>query len=362
MSTPSRALRVAAFPAFRNRERLPYNGLLYDAIGTLGVAVEELTGLRLLLRRYDVVHLHWPERVLDPPSPVRAAIYTAALLTLLRIARLRGARVVWTVHNLGAHDRKHPRLEARLWRGFVPLVEGVIGLSAHGLALAGERYPPLAGLPAAVVPQGSYRAAYPPAVPRAAARRELALPAEGPCLLFLGQLRAYKGLPELLTAFRGVGDPAAHLLIAGAPKDAALVGELEALAARDHRVDLRAAFVPAADIPALLGAADLVVLPYRNVLNSAAAILALDFDRPVLVPRQGAMAELAATAGSAWVQTFAGELTAEVLREALEWATAPGRPEMAPPQPSWPELAAKTVSFYRELGAPRRSSSSRARA
>jgi beta-1,4-mannosyltransferase len=39
-------------------------------------------------------------------------------------------------------------------------------------------------------------------------------------------------------------------------------------------------------------AADLIALPYKEILNSGSAILALSFDRPILVPAAGALAEL----------------------------------------------------------------------
>jgi beta-1,4-mannosyltransferase len=41
-----------------------------------------------------------------------------------------------------------------------------------------------------------------------------------------------------------------------------------------------------------LNACDVVVLPYRSILNSAVAMLAFTFQRPVVAPRAGCLEEL----------------------------------------------------------------------
>ena len=51
----------------------------------------------------------------------------AGLFGLLRVARLRGTRVVWTVHNLVSQDKLHPRIEPWFWRQFAGCVDAAIG-------------------------------------------------------------------------------------------------------------------------------------------------------------------------------------------------------------------------------------------
>jgi glycosyltransferase involved in cell wall biosynthesis len=138
---------------------------------------------------------------------------------------------------------------------------------------------------------------------------------------FVGRLAPYKGLLELLTAFRGHPDPAARLVIAGAPFDATFVRTVQHLAERDRRVTVHAHFVADADLQTYLRAADLVALPFRSILNSGSAMLALSFDRPVLVPDYGAMPELRADAGERWVHTYRGDvIQTEDLTSALSAA------------------------------------------
>jgi beta-1,4-mannosyltransferase len=80
-------------------------------------------------------------------------------------------------------------------------------------------------------------------------------------------------------------------------------------------------FVKKEDVSMFMQAADLVVLPYRSIFNSGSALLALSFNKPVLLPDLGAMGELKNDFGNSWVQTFTGNLDAKTLEHSLEWAT-----------------------------------------
>ena len=97
-----------------------------------------------------------------------------------------------------------------------------------------------------------------------------------------------------------------------------------------------------------LNAADLVVLPYREVLNSGAALLALSFNKPVLTSDAGALPELREQVGAAWVELYPESLTADVLDTALQWAVGTPRPTTAPLEfADWSEIAQATIAAYR---------------
>ena len=51
-------------------------------------------------------------------------------------------------------------------------------------------------------------------------------------------------------------------------------------------------FVDDDDVQAYMNASDVVVLPYKNVLTSGAALLALSFMKPVLAPPKGLIPEV----------------------------------------------------------------------
>jgi hypothetical protein len=97
----------------------------------------------------------------------------------------------------------------------------------------------------------------------------------------------------------------------------------------------------------LFSAADLVVLPFSDIMHSGSAILALSFNKPVLVPARGALPELQARVGAQWVRTYQGELTPAILADAAVWA----KNSIRNPLPDlssfdWPPIVEATIRFY----------------
>ena len=286
----------------------PYQRELRTALEARGVSVsgarapgrDPLAILRSWLThgRAPVVHLHWTHNYLgqraDGSSARFGRVRAALFLGQLRILRAFGVRIVWTVHNLGHHDRAGTAgLNARVHRRLVGLSDAVI---CHCEA-ARESVVATYGIRARdrdrihVIPHGNYVGVYGPCRPRDEARRSLGLPGDARMLLFVGAVRAYKGLADLGSAFRGVGPPDVRLVIAGKPATDADAQELTAAAAADPRIELRLGFIPDDELPLLLGAADAVVLPFRDILTSGSVILAMSYGRAVVAPSLGCLPE-----------------------------------------------------------------------
>jgi glycosyltransferase involved in cell wall biosynthesis len=291
----------------------------------------------------------------------RALAKSMTVLVVVTAAlRLRKTSLVWTVHNVRGHEQWHGRLATRMWRWFVQRVDGYIALTPAGRAAALERFPDLRDRPGFVIPHGDYRGEYPDVVTRTTARAALGLPPNARVVAFFGTIRPYKNLPVLLDAFRLIPDVHWRLIVAGQPATPELGARLVQAAADDPRIRLDLAFVPRDQVQFYLRAADLVVVPYREILNSGSALLALSFDRPVLVPERGAMAELRETAGPEWVRTYPGELTPATLVGAMAWATATPRDAgRLLRHLDWDVIARQTVAAYEAVTAARRAESPR---
>ena len=110
-------------------------------------------------------------------------------------------------------------------------------------------------------------------------------------LLFFGIVRPYKGLDVLL---RALAQAPAHVTLTVAGEFWADTTEMDNLIAglglRD-RVTLRPGYVPADEIPGLFGAADALVMPYREATASQNALLAFAHGVPVITTTAGALAE-----------------------------------------------------------------------
>jgi beta-1,4-mannosyltransferase len=183
-------------------------------------------------------------------------------------------------------------------------------------------------------------------VTRAAARARLGVRTETTVLLHFGLLRPYKNVPHLIRTFRAMATSGAVLLVAGRPFDAAIEHEVRAAAAGVSNVRLDLRWVPPEEVQIFFAASDLVVLPYRRILNSGAVMLALTFACPVLVPDLGAMRDQQAAFGADWVRLYAGDLTGEELAEACRWARTTSRlpPDLG--RLDWTSLALQTRTIF----------------
>jgi glycosyltransferase involved in cell wall biosynthesis len=311
---------VLARPAFKNRTANPYNAIVYGALGKLGVTVEEYS-LTRVTGKHDVFHIHWPETPFNH-GLAGALLTTRALLWAMDRLRARGAKLLWSVHNLRAHEARHPRAEQAFFREFLKRIDAFTTLASSGIAAAERAHPALTTKLRFVVPHPHYRGVYPDEVDRSAARRELGIGQDHNVSLFCGRIFEYKNVPELIRTFRRIGSRSHRLIVSGRPRSAAIRDDVLSACASDERVRIDFGHIPDERLQVYLRAADLVVLPYREILNSGSAVLALSFDRPVLLPALGAAPELQQLVGSRWVRTYTEltqlvELSAERVARAM---------------------------------------------
>ena len=340
-------MRVLAWP-YANERGNPYTRLLYDEMEALGASVEEFHPRRVVTGSYHVWHMHWPDGAFNKEGRGHAWRGAMGLRGLLWIARLRGIRVVWTAHNVGGHETRHPRLEDRTWRAIVRHLDGYISLSQAAQTELEQEFPALRKRPSFTIPHGHYREAYPDQVSKEEAREALDLPRSAPVLLYFGYIRPYKDVPSLVHTFREM-ESRAHLVVAGNPESQTLAQDVREAAAGASRIQLHLTFIPKERVQVYFRAASGVVLPYAEILNSGSAMLALSFDRPVVVPEKGALGELREQVGPNWVHTYEPPLTPRVLKEARAWIEEERsrRPPLDPFE--WEEIAQQTLQAFRML-------------
>ena len=233
-------------------------------------------------------------------------------------------------------SRATPGWRSWYWSAVVRRVDAVIHPSARRTPGATEaRYPELARAArrrwfrwvtiAGAYPGHGHRAG--PRAPRSASRTGAG---SSPSSVWCGPTRTSPTWSATVRA-ASRGGRTWSLLVGGRPSTPELADEVRRGRGTDPRVQLTLQHVPDDEVQRYLRAADLVVLPFRDITNSASALLALSFDRPVLVPALGAMGELQALAGADWVRTYEGELTPEVLARARSTGRRTDRPRLRHP-------------------------------
>jgi glycosyltransferase involved in cell wall biosynthesis len=324
---------------------------LCDALVTHGCEIDALTVKRLFGRRYDVVHVHWPEWWLRERPYPKMVWRCSLLIAGVVAAQVRGARFVWTAHNLVPHEPTPRRASRAFWWAIECLLDGVISPSTSGLRQLEERSRRVGRLPTAVIPIGHLRGEYPDHGSRSLARRRLAVDPTARVATFFGLIRPYKGVAPLVRAFHDLVDDDVLLLVAGRPSDDEVRHEIEVAASDDPRIRLTLRYIEDEAVQDFLRAADVVVLPYVQTTNSFAALLALSFGRPVLAPRRGVFSELAEVVGPQWVRLYDDGLTASTLEAALT-ASAVGRAADVPDLGAfeWDGIGRSTRAFYDHLG------------
>jgi glycosyltransferase involved in cell wall biosynthesis len=138
--------------------------------------------------------------------------------------------------------------------------------------------------------------------------------------LFFGRFRAYKGLDLLRDAFALLyaRHPEATLRVVGEGDAEACAPGLAALPG----VTVESRWVPEVEIPALIAAADTVVLPYREASQSGVVPQALALGVPVVGPPVGGLAEQLGAGGSLMLAEISAPALAAAMAATLDPAVA----------------------------------------
>lgn len=281
-----------------------------------------------LLGRIDVLHVHWADTLLAGRTPLTRFGKRVAMSAFLARIRLSRLPVVRTVHNLS--EPKGSRLD----RALVRMLEQRTTLRIHLTPTT----PTEPGVPSIVIPHGHYVdwfSRFP---------KESAIPGR---FGYVGLLKAYKGIDALLRAYEEARTPGISLRLAGRPADAATTSLIAARlpALRDASAELR--YVSEAELVTLVTSSEIVVLPYREMHNSGAALAALSLSRPVIVPANPTNAALSDEVGQGWVLQFDGELDGDALDSALATARSTERssaPELS--RRGWSQAGALHADAY----------------
>ena len=133
----------------------------------------------------------------------------------------------------------------------------------------------------------------------AEAKQRLGLKEDERAILFFGRIRPYKGIEHLLEAFRilSAADKGSYrLILAGEPKKGSeeYLQEIQHFVERNFepgQVVLKVQFIPDEEMELYFKAADVLVLPYKEIFQSGVLFLAYGFGLPVIATDVGSFRE-----------------------------------------------------------------------
>lgn len=285
---------------------------------------------RLLTSTFDVFHVHWPEHILRSHRFGRHALKGLLLLLVLESFRLRGIKVVRTMHNLEPHDG------SSAWERYVM---GRLDRATDAFIVLNPDTGVPTSAPVHLIRHGDYRTKFAGLPRRARVAGRLA---------FCGLIRPYKNVTGLVEAFEALPAGSASLHVVGGVSGA--YGRLVAgLVEHTPGVTGTLRFVSDEVLVEEVTSAELVVLPYTEMHNSGMVLVALSLERPVLVPSTSANMALRDEVGHEWVHTYTGPLSTRHLRSALAAVSSSPIAGPALSGRDWSTVAEKHRAVYTQL-------------
>ncbi|PSN20056.1 glycosyl transferase group 1 [filamentous cyanobacterium CCP5] len=288
-------IRISFAPYFTDAN--PYQVKLLKALHELDVLAGGISFNVVFLpvgietKKVNLVHLHWLHKYSHAYNKPKSILRVIKFICGLIVLKISKVKIVWTAHNIKDHESVFPLADRICNEAVATLADAIIAHSEAAKREISEHFIQINQEKVFVIPHGNYLSSYENTLNQEAARRRLNLPQSAFVFLFFGLIRPYKGILELVQAFKELNCEDAYLLIAGSSKDDALTQQIGEEAENNSRIQFHPGFVPDEKIQVYMNAANAVVLPYRNFLTSGALVLSMSFGRTCIAPRVGCIQE-----------------------------------------------------------------------
>lgn len=264
----------------------------YPRVNIIALAKDNIWNIRAYLSRRDaattqaknIVHIHWPTVLFGSRYVLKSLFLIARnMLLLLVLQHFYGFKVVWTVHNVHAHDYPHPWIDTLGTAILRAIADLVVVQQQSTAALYREKYPHKRIV---FVPHGNYVGAYGPLLPRDAAFRDsFDVKPDDTLILAIGFIMPYKCTEHIIDAVKKVRETRSDikLLIAGRGDDA-YVETLRVRAGGDPGIIIKNGFIPDDQVARHFSIADYSVLYYdASGMTSGRLLFSLSYGVPVIM-------------------------------------------------------------------------------
>lgn len=354
-------LTVGSFPYLPGFN--PYQKLFTDAIEQAGMQVVRIPPKKWFPLQQtnsipcDVLHFDWPHDWYSGRTIISQQLKKWMYLSGLKSLK---HRVVWTAHNLVAHNAHDLNYERRMIQALINSCHGIMAFSNSAKQQLLNAYQIPSSTEIRTIYHGHYADCYPNESSRDESRRKLHVERDQILFVSVGSVKPYKGLEKLIESFgRQAANDVKWIIAGSAPKSnfgqkiAALVDQAKQ---KGHQIEFHNRLVPDDELQVYFNAADACVLPFENVLNSGSLLLAMSFGCPVVAPAMGSIPEVVNPEWSFLYDPTSQDSLIQAMTQAAEKTTGEC-PDHARQQQisyvrqkySWEQVGKDLGNWYRQL-------------
>jgi beta-1,4-mannosyltransferase len=294
--------RVIHLPDYHKSN--PYQTLLLANLSKLGVDAKygkrkiyfsniDLSIIYNLIKnkKFDILHLHWQHPFMIHDNFLLMVFRSLLFIFQLLLLKCIKVKIVWTVHNLKNHENKFVKTEIFFSRIIARFADRIIAHCNNSKNEIVNKFQ-IDEQKIHVIEHGNYISVYKDKYTRNQSREILDIPKTQFVFLFLGLIRPYKGIIELIESYKRINASSMTLVIAGRIEDKELAKILIDKASGSPDILLKLQYIDDDEIGIYMKSADVLVLPYRDIINSGSAILGMSFGKAIISPRLGCMPEV----------------------------------------------------------------------
>jgi glycosyltransferase involved in cell wall biosynthesis len=299
---------------------------------------------------FDVIHFQWPEAIFDFREPTPEELHS--LKKTLHRWKSRGAKIVTTVHNKYPHGDDTKRFK-ELYKLVYEVTDGFIHLGKTSKSVVRQRYSEeVRGTSEVIIPHGNYKY-FPNYITKEVARKRLALPSEEPVVLCFGELRSRREIKLLRRGFSS-SDYGGERLVVASRLPYQSLRDWRHLTIRlpfwlHPRIQLNESFISPENVQVYLNAADVLVIPRIDSLNSGNVALGWTFGTVVVGPSEGVIGEMLKSQNCPTFDSQTGKEFGQAIERGLKQKSrlkGEGLKRYANSQLSWSNISDKHIDFY----------------
>ncbi|MES2437288.1 MAG: glycosyltransferase [Patescibacteria group bacterium] len=284
----------------------PYQTLLASHLEVVGVHTHVVRkGIvafiyDIAFAKADIIHIHFTHFLFQNSSnkkrPLIIALSAAfVFLVLIRYRKLLGAKIIYTFHNNLSHEQFYPKIERLVLHRILHMSSNIFAHFNEARDFIHTSYS-IDRAKISIIPHGDYSGYYKNTMSFQEARKLLDIDPKTYVYLFFGNIRSYKGIPKLIHTFKKLQQTNTLLYIVGNPANSEIKQLIEKAIESLPTIRCVYEFIPNDTVQIYMNAANVIVLPYRDVFTSGIAHLALTFNKPFIAPNINALKEFKDTA------------------------------------------------------------------